>query len=369
VATAAALAFLAGLAQVAAAADAGRKKQLDLTYVPGDSFGAMVLHPQELVKAPPAAPILKAMSLPVALDPASIDEVLILFPVPDRGAPSFVVRLSQAANTDLMAKEFLGLMGRRGGTVVEATVAGKRCYKFEAPAEEPPKEGQPAVPPRFRDVSPAMTCGADDRTVLVATSGEDQLKKMLSGGEAKGPLVERLRQADVNHDVVMVFALEPMRGQLKENLERERKRPTPSPNLPILEILTVIQTATIAADLNDDTLGKIVLQAADAAGTAKVEEQAKVFQQRLKDEIETGRKRIAEMPAEMPQEFRAQIEKTMALGEKVVNALTVTKSGADVVVTLKPIKGIGPDILEMMGARMGPRRPVGPPPPKPAAPE
>ena len=109
-----AMAALAVLTQVAVAADAGRKKQLDMAYVPGDCFGAMVLHPQELIKAPAAAPMVKAMSLPVAIDPASIDEVLILFPVPSkepgpgRGKPKFVVRLSHAANTDMMAKESWG---------------------------------------------------------------------------------------------------------------------------------------------------------------------------------------------------------------------------------------------------------------------
>lgn len=370
--TTVAVAILAGLAQAAAAADAGRKKQLDLTYVPGDCFGALVLHPQELVKTPTAAPMLKAMSLPVALDPASIDEVLILFPVPvkqatgpNRGEPSFVVRLNQAANTDMMAKEFLGLMGRRGGTVVEAMVAGKRCYKFEAPAEEPPKEGQPAVPPAFRRVSPAMTCGADDRTVLVALDGEEALKKLLAGGEAKGPLVERLSRADVSHDVVLVFAMDLVRDQLKENQEQS-KRFAPPPILPVLETLPLLQGVTITANLNDDTLGKIVLQAVDADGAAKAEEQAKVFQQKLKEEIETARKRFAEMPdGGLPEEIRAPIEKAMALGEKVVNALTVMKTGVEVVITLKPVKGIGPEILEMIGSRAGPRPRTPPPVPAP----
>jgi hypothetical protein len=374
VATCVALVFLAGLTQAAAAADAGRKKSLDLAYVPGDCFGAMVLHPQELIQAPAAAPMVKAMSLPVALDPASIDEVLILFPVPakepgpDRGEPSLVVRLKQAANTDLLAKEFLGLMGRRGGTVVEATVAGKKCYKFEAPAAEPPKEGQPPVPPAFRRISPAVTCGPDARTVLVALSGEDTLKKML-GGEAKGPLVERLRQTDVAHDVVLVFALEPVRELIKENLgDGPARRFAPPPILAIFDMLPVLQSATITADLNDDALGKIVLQGVDAAGTAKVEEQVKLFQQKLKEAIEEARKVFAERP--VPEEFRAQFEKTLASGEKVVNAMTVSRTDAGVVVSLKPIKGIGTDLLEMMGTRMTPRRPAPPPPPpKPATPE
>ena len=354
-----AMAALAVLAQVAAAADAGRKKQLDLAYVPGDCFGAMVLHPQELIKAPAAAPMVKAMSLPVAIDPASIDEVLILFPVPvkeatgpNRDEPSFVVRLGHAANTDMMAKEFLGLMGRRGGTVVEAMVGGKRCYKFEAPAAEPPKEGQPVPPPAFRRVSPAVTCGADDRTILIATTGEETLKKMLAGGEAKGPLVERLRQTDFNHDVVFVFALEPVRELLKENLGNEQgRRFAPPPILAIFDMLLVLQTATITADLNDDSLGKIVLQGIDAAGNAKIEEQAKLFQEKLKEQIESTRKRLADIP--VPDDFRPQVEKALASGERVANALTIGKTDAGVVVSLQPIKGIGGELLEMMGMAHG----------------
>ena len=260
-------------------------------------------------------------------------------------------------------------MGRRGGTVVEAMVSGKRCYKFEAPAEEPPKEGQPVPPPAFRRVSPAVTCGADDRTVLLAPSGEETLKKMLAGGEAKGPLVERLRQTEVNHDVVLVFALEPMREQIKENLGNEgARRFVPPPILAILDMLAVLQTATITADLNDDSLGKIVLQGVDAAGNAKIEEQAKLFQEKLKEAIESGRKQMADMP--VPEEFRAQVDKAIATGERVANALTIGKTDAGVVVSLKPIKGIGGDLLEMMGMRMsagGHRAP--PPPPKPAVPE
>jgi len=97
-----------------------------------------------------------------------------------------------------------------------------------------------------------------------------------------------------------------------------------------------LQIVTIKLNLSDAARSSAVGQAADAAGAAKVEEQLKVFQRNAKEGINEQRKELAKMP----EEFRKEAEEMMSVAEKLLDALTWTKSGTRVTVTLKGDKGL-----------------------------
>jgi len=351
-----AMALLAGLpARVLTGAEATRTKRLDLSYITADFYAAAVVYPQRIARSPAWAPLLKDKDIAaglkeLAFDPLKIEQALMLFPVPakemsprDSDAPSFVLRLSPQVDLDEIARQLLpeerGFVDSEGkmqplSKIVATTVAGKNCYKLEAipeesrKAEETPKTEKTTRPPRW--VSPAMTCVADERTVLMCLRGEADLKKMLSAREVKSPLVERLRRADLDQDAVAVFALEPVREMFREGWERDKKK-APPPVVVFLEILPLLESATITLSLTDDTPGRIVLQAANAESAAKVEEQAKSFPQKAKDQLAEERKMLADRPEYM----RASAERTMSQTEKFVNGMAVTRADAEVVISVK----------------------------------
>jgi len=364
------LAFLAGLsAQVVTAAEAARPRPLDLTYITDDFCGVVVLHPQQMVRSPAVAALLKnedfaTVFKEVGFDPLKLVEVLMLLPAPQEapgarsGGPSFVLRFSSPVDADALAKAMLGKPWK-SLQVVPVTVAGKKCYKFEAALEEPAK-----TEPERRDrpfVPRTITCVADSRTVLACPGGEADLKKMLTGGATKGPLLEPLRRLDVTDDLVLLMAMEPMHKQIERELARAKASPRSSPEVPLDEIALQLQIATIKLNLSDASQSSAVLQAADAAGAAKVDEQIKVFRQSAKAGISEERKRLATR-AEMPEEFRKEMEGMMSVAEKLLDALTWAKSGTRVTVTLKGDKGLMGDALAKMLLAMW--RPIPARPPK-----
>jgi len=346
------LALLAGLcAPVVVGAEPARPRQLDLSYVSADVYGVVVLHPQQMARSPEVAALLKnehvvAAFKQMSFDPLKIEQMVGLLPVPGKERSQYavatllgdraVVRFSPPVDADSMAK---ALLGKPFGSIkiVAATVAGKKCYKFEEVAKEPAnaeKSGEPLQ--RRRSFPPTITCVADDRTVLVCVFGEADLKKMLAGGEVKGPLVERLRGLDASDDIIAVFAPEPMRESIQESLAQQRQFAPTSPGIPFSEMSLLLQSAVVKVNLSDVARTSAVLEAEDAAGAAKVEELLKTVRQAAKDDLARERKRLEGRP----EEFRKLQEETMSVVEELLDAMTWTKSGVQMTVTLKGSKGL-----------------------------
>jgi len=165
----------------------------------------------------------------------------------------------------------------------------------------------------------------------------------------KSPLVQRLRGTDVNHDAVVVFALEAVREVYREDWERA-KRGGPPPVVVVMEILPLLESATITLSLTDDTPGKVVLQTANAESAAKVAEQAKRFPRIAKDELAKEREKLADRPEYM----RAHEEPMMLQAEKLVNSMTVTRTAADVVITGKHAKEYAQESVRLICKTVSP---------------
>jgi predicted XRE-type DNA-binding protein len=114
-----------------------------------------------------------------------------------------------------------------------------------------------------------------------------------------------------------------------------------------MEILSLSQCVTGTLTLDDSTLGRLVLHIGDPEKAAKVEEQAKVFQQKWRDEVEEQRKRFAEL-GDMPAQFREMMEQQAVLQEQIIGALAVTKAEGSVLVTLKRVKGLEEAFLKLL---------------------
>ncbi len=370
------LVVLAGLcAPVATGAEPARPKQLDLSYVSADVCGVVVLHPQQMARSPEVAALLKnehvvAAFKQMSFDPLKIEQMVGLIAVPTKERSQYpvatllgdrlVVRFSPPVDADSMAKLMLG-GPRESRKIVAATVAGKRCYKFEEAVKEPAnaeKSGEPLQ--RRRSFPPTITCVADDRTVLVCVFGEADLKKMLAGGEVKSPLVEPLRRVDVSEDIVAAFALEPVRESIKEGLAQQRQFAPTSPGIPFSEMSLLLQSAVVKVNLTDVARTSAILEAEDAAGAAKVEELVKTVQQTAKDALADERKRLDRVP----EEFRKSAEEGMSLVEKLLDAMTWAKSGAQVTVTLKGSKGLMGEVFAKSVLSRFTSTPAGLPPTK-----
>jgi hypothetical protein len=343
------LALLAAFcAQGVTAAEPARPKQLDLTYVTADVCGVIVLHPQQMARSPEVAALLKNEQVAAAIkelpfDPLKIEEVVGQLLVPSKTPRGYAtalgdrvaVRFSPPVDIDNMAKAMLG-GPRESRKVIAVTVAGKKCYKPEEVAKEPAKTEKSAKPVWRPPLPDPIACVLDDRTVLICVLGEADLKEALSAGEVKTPLVERLRRLDVSDDVAAVFALEPVREVIKEELARKKQYGPASPGIHYNEMALLLRSATVKLSLTDAARSSAVLEAEDAAGAAKVEELLKTFLQVAKDDLASERKRLQDMP----EEFRKYQEEMMSAGEKLLDAITWTRSAAQVTITLKGSKGL-----------------------------
>jgi hypothetical protein len=338
----AALTVLAGLfVQVVAGAEPARPKKLDVSYITSDVYGVIVVHPQQMARSPEVAVLLRFGWAPLPIkamgfDPLKIEQMVMLVPGPSSAAraqgPRFVLRVSRPADTDAVARAFVRSPLEKL-RVVAVTVAGKKCYKYEWVAEEPPKTERPGGRP---SVPATITCVADDRTVLSCPGGEAELKKMLVGGEVKTPLVERLRGLDVSDDVAAVFLLEPMRDEIRKDVERLKQRLTTSPEIHFDEIALLLRSATVKLDLTDAARSSAVLEAEDPAGAAKVEELLGTLRRVGKEDLARERKRLADRP----EAFRKAEEPMLLVAGEVLDAVTWTKDGAQVTVALKGSKGL-----------------------------
>jgi prepilin-type processing-associated H-X9-DG protein len=310
-------------------------KPLEVSYVTPDFFAALVIHPQRIVKSPLVAPLLKDEMVAgqirrLGIEPAEIEEAMVLMPVPTKNKPSgkgespcFVVRFAHAVDAKSLLAKLQGMVteGEAAG-LGETTCAGKKCYQFAS----------------------APWCIAhvpDDRTILLGT--DLNMTKILSAGEASGPLAGRLRQADADTDAIFAMALESVRDYVNDGT-KESKRGAPPAMVPFLDIPRMLKGATFMLDLTGDTLLTVVLEANDAPAAAKVE-------QLVKDGQNMGGEQLASMRKEMPPATKQAVAPIFDLGSQVLSGLSVTQSKSEVKITVKRPAGMAeavPKLAAMM---------------------
>jgi hypothetical protein len=185
----------------------------------------------------------------------------------------------------------------------------------------------------FRAKSPqlvsagARACAyvADDRTVVVAP--EPTLHKMLAAGGAKSPLIDRLRAADLDHDVAAVLVVGPYRELLAQAVA-EADKSIPPPLAGVRTLPEHLQALTAAVNLSGPALLKLTLEADNAEGAGKVEELAKSALDFGKLIYPQVREKLApQVPAEYAQPV-------LAVADQFYGGIQVARDGVNVTLTL-----------------------------------
>jgi len=315
---------------------------LDPAYIPAECFAAVLVHVsragdsamvKSVLEHPEFAPQLEELQQ-MGMDPLKIERVIVAVRASEtleaieEAAPSIILRTTEPGDgKQVLAILRMMISGEEPGELPEVTCAGKTCLQLSE--------------------SPSVVAHvADDRTILL--SDETGMNQMLSAGEAKSPLLDRLRRIDLECDAAVVVALNPIRemiaeplGEAKQMLEEQMPPLAAAAALP-----DRIKTLALSLDLSGETLLALTFE-------GNTEDDAGAVEDVLNGLVETGKAMARQVADGAP----PGAEPFTAMGTQAADSLVVTKSGAEVVVSVKRPAGLdefdAAEVLEMMFAGGG----------------
>jgi hypothetical protein len=318
---------------------AADKDSLDLSYIAADFNVTVIMHGQRIAKSPllmalPQEEMLAEMIKETGIDPRKVERaILLLEPTPGGNVlffPGGIIRfVGPVDGKAILAKALKD--------TEDATAGGKTYSKSKT---------------EMMAKVPIAGYVANDRTILIAP--EPTLKKMLTAGKAKSPLIDHLRRIDLDSDVIVTFAMEPVRPMVGELL-KQAKDQVPPPLTEVTNLHERLNFATLSVNLSGETLLKLVLD-------AKNEESATA----LKDLVTQGRNFAQLIYPEVRKKLAAQappgvMPPITAVTDQMLDGITVSQNGAQVVVNLKTPKGLAELPAKLLPLLKGGSAP--PPPP------
>jgi hypothetical protein len=295
------------------------KEVLDLSYIAADFNAAVIVHGKRIAKSPllaevPQEKLLADLIKATGVDPREVERAVILLePTPGGNVlflPAGIIRFAGPVDGKAILAKALKASE-------EATVDDKRYSRSKT-------EKMAKVP--------MAGYIADDRTLLIAP--EPTLKKMLTARDAKSPLLDHLRKIDLDSDVIATLAMEPIRPMVGEFLKQSKDQVPPS----LAGVLTLherLKFATVSVNLDGDRLVQIVLEAVD-------EESATI----LNNVVMQGRNMANLMYPDLRKQFTGQlppnlVEPVTGVTDQLLDGLSVSRNGTQVIVTLKTPRGLG----------------------------
>ncbi len=172
---------------------------------------------------------------------------------------------------------------------------------------------------------------APNKNTLVLTTAEN-MGKVVSGAEPKGPLLERLKKADADNDIIV--ALEPGAvSNFDKIIDAARK------NIPLdLAAARKLQGGTVTFNLTAPSMLRAVLDAKDAEAAGNVEES-------LQQAVSMARGGLMLAQQGIPKEMQTTLAPLLKLAEELVDGAKTVKSGSQVTLDVKR-----PEILDTAGA-------------------
>ena len=293
---------------------------MDVSCIAADFNAALIVHPRRLLQSPSLAALPQdelgaAVVRKWGVDPRSIDRAVVLMdPLPGGKTLFFggaILRFAEAVDgKKQLARSMQG--------VEEVNFNGKKYYK---------SKGKEAV------IAGIRMCGyvADERTIVIAP--EPMLRKMIVADDTRSPLIDRLRSADLDQDVVAVFLLEPFRA-----LARERVKSLKS-NLPAeLAALTTLpdrlQSMTVSLNLTGATFLKVDLEANSEESGRVVLDLAHAGQGMARSVYPNVRQALK---AQVPNDLATSI---FAVADGALDGIRVQQDGSHVLISLKAPPGL-----------------------------
>jgi len=317
-------AFLFTLPSYGRANDPVGPAAIDVSLVTSRDFAAIVIHPRRIAQSPLVAAQLKDEMISGAIkkfgiDPSEVEEIVVLMSMgekqPGRADPLTVVVIRFTHDVD--AKEVLtklvAAMSLRGAVPIkEIVVGGKTCLDLGAD-------------------SPLAYIPSKNTIVLA----KENMKQVVSVTEPKGPLMERLKKADADQDILIALAPEAFPNL--DTIIDSAKRGAPPLVVNYLDAAKTVRGGTATFNLIAPSLLRVVLDAKDADAAGNVEE---LLQQALR--MASGGLVLAKQS--IPQEARTKFAPLVKLADQFVDGAKATKSGTQVVLDVKR-----PEILDVAG--------------------
>lgn len=233
-----------------AAPQAGRAaaaQPFDLKYITSRPMAAAIIHPQQLLSAAK----IKMLPLEVAqahvldrfgFDPWQIEELVLLATVnlPQPPSTAFIVRFKAPYDREAVISHFEPLEGEG--------LNGMPFYCVPGTGQNP------------------NILLADEKTILAGPP--EELREMLAGQKANGPLVERLKKVDAADAFTAVVVLEPVRGLLQGAVTQ--LPPLPPPLQPFLEIPDLLAAVETHVRVEPGLELSVVLEGLDADAAGKL---------------------------------------------------------------------------------------------------
>ena len=283
---------------------------VDLSYVPADAFGIVVVQPKRLMAAPelqmfPLEVATAALQKEIGIDPANVEQVVVVVEnlfQPQPPEPGVVVHFAQAYDR---AKVFPKLLAG----AVEVQAGGKTYLK--SPLRNVPAFYLP-----------------DNKTMVVAN--EDLLKRMLAAQpSATSPLHQRAKNLDTTAQAVALFSVDAVREPLNQMLAKAPPLPPPLSDVP--KLLGLTSAYEFRFTLQGGFRTEAVFHAKDAPSAPEIEKIAK-------DAIQFAEQALQ---AQMSQQFarsqdpveQALAKYTQRMVKSTFESIKIQRNGADVSVS------------------------------------
>ncbi len=300
---------------------AAREGAMDVSLVTPDDFAALVIHPRRIAQSPLVAEQLKDEMIAGAIkkfgiDPSEVEQIVVLVSMDAKGVrgpvPNFV--MSTRFTHDVDAKEVLAKFQAAihgPEPIKEVTVGGKTCLDLGA-APDAPRAYVPS------------------KNTIVLTMKEN-MEKVVSVSEPKGPLWTRLKKVDADNDVMLL--VEP---QAIPNFDKMIDAATKGGSMD-LEAAKNLQGGTATFNLAAPLMLRVVLDAKDAEAAGNVEEM-------LQQLVRMASGGLMMIKPTVPKEMKDTFGPLLKLAEEFVDGAKTAKSGSQATLDVKR-----PEILDTAG--------------------
>ncbi len=194
--------------------------------------------------------------------------------VPLDQVDQLIILLAPMTEGDIPNAPFAPLTIVRFHAAVEPENIGRVMYgEFETSSRDGRTFLRQGAPPHM------TACFYDEKTMLVSTA--PRVEQMLAAANATTPLVERLRSAGSQYDLLAVLIVEPIRpslAPLREHLQPQ----LPAFILPLFDVAEHAKSAAVRSDLRGPVLLALEVEPIDDAARTKVEEHFRNMDQTIR---------------------------------------------------------------------------------------
>lgn len=298
------------------------RKVFDPAFAAESFTGAVIIHPKRLLASPTGEALPReALFAPLhrlGLDPAKVNQVVLYFdPLPGSNllfSPGLVVRLAEPVDVRQMLQ------------------------KVAAPFKEIDLNGKPYIELDVKTpIGPVCLHSPDGKTLVVAP--EPTLFRMMSGAP-RGPLVERLLLADLDTDILALFAMQQVRAPAQAGLTAvSAALPPQFANLPAAA--DGLEALTVTLNLQGDALLALDLEAKDAAAAKALHTQLTAGQALLQQSYPGLRDQLTRAAPDAAPAIRT-------VGDDLLAGVTLRQEDTHVRGSMRPSKGL-PELARRLG--------------------